>query len=264
VSRRPRRRPEPLPAPLPPETRTVGQLIAETIRFYGRRFWPSLALGVPPAAAGLALAEIPSAGKLPFALVVGAACVSISYARAAALVAEESPARPTLLRAVGTGVFVLAPVVLLVGLVGFLAALPAVAWLGLVGLVVPVIVIERRGAADAYRRALALGRADYVHAAGSLAALTIVSFVTAWVMFFLLRSAGEAALRVAAFASVLVISPVLFLGSALLYFDQAARIGSAPRPTRRRDADVHPALEADRSGRADAEVESRPAARGQS
>ena len=38
---------EPLPPPLPPETRPVGQLIAESMRLYGRRFWPSLALGLP-------------------------------------------------------------------------------------------------------------------------------------------------------------------------------------------------------------------------
>ena len=31
-----------LPPPLPPETRTVGQLVAESIRLYGARFWPSL------------------------------------------------------------------------------------------------------------------------------------------------------------------------------------------------------------------------------
>jgi hypothetical protein len=35
-----------LPPPLPPETRTVGQLIAETLKLYGAKFWPSLALGV--------------------------------------------------------------------------------------------------------------------------------------------------------------------------------------------------------------------------
>ena len=29
-----------LPPPLPPETRTVGQVIAETIRAYGEKFWP--------------------------------------------------------------------------------------------------------------------------------------------------------------------------------------------------------------------------------
>src|SRR2546423_1896135 len=34
-----------LPPPLPPETRTVGQLVAESIRLYGRRFWQTLARG---------------------------------------------------------------------------------------------------------------------------------------------------------------------------------------------------------------------------
>src|SRR3954447_10591996 len=58
-----RREPEPVPPPLPPATRTVGQLVAETIRLYGSRFWPALALGIAPAAAGLALAEAPRAGR---------------------------------------------------------------------------------------------------------------------------------------------------------------------------------------------------------
>ena len=41
-----------LPPPLPPEDRTVGQLVAETIRLYGRRFWASLPLGLPLAVTG--------------------------------------------------------------------------------------------------------------------------------------------------------------------------------------------------------------------
>ena len=36
-----------LPAPLPPAERTVGQLIAETIRAYGHHFWRALPLGLP-------------------------------------------------------------------------------------------------------------------------------------------------------------------------------------------------------------------------
>ena len=39
-----------LPPPLPPETRTVGQLIAETIRFYQGNFWAVLPLGLSLAA----------------------------------------------------------------------------------------------------------------------------------------------------------------------------------------------------------------------
>ena len=36
-----------LPPPLPPAERTVGQLVAETIRAYGANFWRVLPLGVP-------------------------------------------------------------------------------------------------------------------------------------------------------------------------------------------------------------------------
>ena len=39
-----------LPAALPPAERTVGQLIAETIRSYGDNFWRALPLGLPIAA----------------------------------------------------------------------------------------------------------------------------------------------------------------------------------------------------------------------
>ena len=35
-----------LPPPLPPETRTVGQLVAESIRLYGNHFWRVLPLGL--------------------------------------------------------------------------------------------------------------------------------------------------------------------------------------------------------------------------
>jgi hypothetical protein len=41
-------------AALPPGERTVGQLVAESIRFYGSHFWSVLPLGVPFAAADVA------------------------------------------------------------------------------------------------------------------------------------------------------------------------------------------------------------------
>ena len=45
-----RGRPQPLPPPLPPEERSVGQLVAETIRFYQHHFFQTLALGLSVAA----------------------------------------------------------------------------------------------------------------------------------------------------------------------------------------------------------------------
>ena len=88
-----RREPQPAPPPLPPETRTVGQLVAETIRLYGSRFWRSLALGVAPAAAGLVVAESPGVARLPLALTVAAVAASLSFALATGV-----PRRPLLCR----------------------------------------------------------------------------------------------------------------------------------------------------------------------
>ena len=36
-----------LPPPLPPGERTIGQVVAESIRAYGDQFWKVLPLGIP-------------------------------------------------------------------------------------------------------------------------------------------------------------------------------------------------------------------------
>ena len=168
------------------------------------------------------------------------------------VVVEQRPPGGTLATAFGGGVLIILPVPLLV----LVYVLPAVAWLALVGLVVPVVIVERRPLRPAIRRAVELARADYVHALGSLAAATIIFAVTKIMLILLLHGTADAAERVALFLADLVLSPLLFLVPALLYFDQAARvIESPPRTRRQRDADLHPALEPDVSGRADAEVE---------
>lgn len=260
MARKQRHAERPLPPALPPETRTVGQLVAETLRLYGRRFWLSLALGIPVAVIDTLAIGLGRTTAVLLEALVGGPLLTISYV-AGSVVASERPRPPwrrlALAWLVGTLVFIPFPILAL----GFI--LPAIAWLALVGLVVPVLVIEPGSARRALSRAIELARADYVHALGSLATLALTYFVTRLGLFFLLRGGSGAAERTAAFLADLVISPMLFLGGALLYFDQAARVGSAPRP-RRRNADVHPALKPDRAGRPDAQGESRPAARGQS
>jgi len=248
-----------VPPPLPPETRTVGQLVAETLRLYGRRFWLSLALGIPVAIIDTVAIGLGRTTVVVFEALIGGPLLTVSYV-AASVIASDRP-RPSWRRLfvawlIGTAVFVPFP------LLALAFVLPAIAWLALVGLVVPVLVIEGGAVRASLRRAIALARADYVHALGSLATLALTYFVTRLGLFFLLRGGSGTAERTAAFLADLVISPLLFLGGALLYFDQAARVGSAPRP-RRRDADVHPAVEPDRPGRPDAEVESGSPARGQ-
>jgi hypothetical protein len=212
-----------LPPPLPPETRTVGQLVAESARFYGSRFWASLALGVPPAILAVALAPLDRIERLAVVVTAGSLLVTASYVAAFALVAGRRPG--SLALAYATGVLVFAPVPVLA--TAFI--LPALAWLALFGLAVPAVLLEERGFRAGFRRGVELARADYVHALGSLATLVIVVFLCQGVLFFLLRGTGEAAIAVAGFLASLVISPVLFLGSALLYYDQAARVRSSKR-----------------------------------
>jgi len=212
-----------LPPPLPPETRTVGQLVAEAVRFYGSRFWPSLALGIPPAILAVALAPLDRIERLVLVVTAGSLLVTASYVAAFALVAGRRPGSLPL--AYATGVLVFAPVPVLA--TAFI--LPALAWLAVLGFAVPAVLLEERGFRAAVRRGVELARADYVHALGSLATLVIVVFLCQGVLFFLLRGTGEAAIMVAGFLASLVISPVLFLGSALLYYDQAARVRSSKR-----------------------------------
>jgi hypothetical protein len=232
----------PLPPPLPPEERPVGQLVAESLRLYGRRFWSSLALGVPPAATGLGTAALDGVAQIAYSLTVWTLAVTVSYVGAVLIATGVRPTRRSIAVALGCGIAAWLPVPFLTSLLFF----PAAVWLALVGLVVPVALVESAGPRDAFVRAVRLALADYVHALGSIATLAIVGLLTALVLFFLLRGQGEATLAVAAFLSVLVIAPVLFLGAALLYQDQAARDevarGSSARRRRRSQRDRSPSL----------------------
>jgi hypothetical protein len=223
---RPRER-KPLPPPLPPETRTVGQLVAESVRLYGRRFWPSLALGIGPAATTVAAYEVGTRPALAVVALAWVASFSLAYVGACALVAPSRP-EPRRMRA---GLLVGAAVALPMPFLSALAVVPAVLWFAALGLAVPASVLEGTSAVRSFRRGFALARADFVHALGSVAALAVVVFLTQVLLFSLLHGASRQGVAVAGFLASLVIAPLLFLGTALLYYDQAARV-SSPRTSR--------------------------------
>lgn len=213
--------------------------MGETLKLYGARFALALALGLPIALMNQAylarvdperlVEEIGRVDTSQTRFLIGlylafAPLLSLGYA-VASYAASGSGARPPLrawVVAVGAGSLVFVPAALLLPRFAFLA----VAWLGLLGLVVPVALHERTGVADSVRRALQLGRADYVHAFGALATLTILFWVTRNALVFLLREQAENTLRVAVLLADVVLSPVLFIGAALLYVDQTARVGT--------------------------------------
>jgi hypothetical protein len=226
---------KPLPPPLPPESRTVGQVIAESIRLYGHRFWPSLALGLSVAAIDQASAGH-SLMTQTLLLWAGTPLLTASYIGAVLIVAPGRRSPRTLVTAMLVGLVVFAPVPALVRVFVF----PALAWLALFGLAVPVILIEGVGARAALIRARQLARADYVHAFGSLCALGIIYFITRVMLLLLLHGQADTTTRVAAFVADVVISPLVFLGSALVYYDQAARAAQSGRSPARAPENAPP------------------------
>ena len=192
---------------------------------YGNHFWVALAIGAGPAVVGVLNAELDDWPRLVIVPTVGSLLWGGAYALAAAVAVDKPLTRTSLLLAV----LVMLPFLLQRTFVlpGF--DLPVLAVFALTGLAVPAAVAERLGLWASIRRGVQLARADYIHALGSLATLVIVIFLTGLVLFFLLQGLGESTIRVAAFLALLVLSPLFLLGAGLLYFDQAARVGSAPR-----------------------------------
>jgi hypothetical protein len=209
-----------LPEPLPPETRTVGQLVAETLRLYGRRVWASLAIGLPPAALSIVGATL-SRGELLVVLPIAGALLATASYVAAIAVAHDVPLRErrtAIAYLVGVLVFLPFP------FLAVLYVLPGLAWLALFGLSVPAAMVEGLGVRAAFSRGLQLARADYIHALGGLATLAIVVITTQFLAALLLQDFADNTARAAGFIAGVVISPILFLGAALLYEDQAARL----------------------------------------
>ena len=210
-----------LPPPLPPERRTVGQLVAESIRLYGRDFLRALPLGIVVAVVNQLTVGVDRAA-VTGVLLVAAPLFAAAYAYAARLMKGEGVARRSWLVALGVGTLTFVPAALLFPWF----ALASVLWLALVGLAVPAAMVEGTSFTGSLRRGLALGRVDYIHAAGSLATLVILFFLMRFGLALLLESQADNTVRTAIFLADTVLGPLLFLGGALLYVDQDARLRS--------------------------------------
>ena len=210
-----------LPPPLPPERRTIGQLVAESIRLYGAHFFRALPLGLLVAVINqLALGV--GREETALVLVLAAPVFSGAFAYATRLVTPVEPPVRAWVVAVGVGSFIFVPAALFFPWF----AIAAVLWLALIGLAVPVAMLEGMSFAGSLRRGLELGRVDYVHAAGSLATLVILFFLTRLGLALLLESQADNTVRTAIFLADTALAPLLFLGGALLYVDQEARLRS--------------------------------------
>lgn len=206
----------------------MGQLVAETIRLYGSRFFVALPLGVPLAVADLVALDLSTEGRV-LVLVTAAPFFTAAYVVACGLAYGHRPAPRQWVVAMVVGTLAFLPA----AAVFPWFALAAVAWLALAGHVVPAAVKEGHGVVAAARRSLQVARADYVHAAGGLAALVLLFGLTRLALGLLLREQADNTIRVSVLLADVVLAPILFLGGALLYVNLAARVGREPTARRR-------------------------------
>lgn len=212
----------PPPPPLPPITRTVGQLVAETVKTYGEHWQAGLVIGLPAAILSAAATGFTRAQMLAIVPFAGGIATTVSYVIASAVVGGVSLRSRRVVPAAIVGILVYLPFPFLAALF----VLPGIAWFALLGLAVPAAINEDLGVHAALRRGVELGRADFAHAFFGLVTLTLVVFLTQIAAAMLLQGFADNSERAAAFLAGLVLSPVLFIGAALLYVDQAARVGT--------------------------------------
>jgi hypothetical protein len=202
--------------------------VAQAIELYQRNFFRALLLGIPIAVVDQLVANLSHVGRSA-AHVAASPVFSLAYAGACAIRQAERPPLRVWLSAVVLGVVTFLPAALLFSWFALLSVL----WLGLAGHAVPVVMAERLTPIPALRRAIELGRADYVHAAGAFATLAILFALTRLALGLLLSSQADATVRVAIFLADLALSPLLFLGAAIVYVDLAARVGLSREERRR-------------------------------
>jgi hypothetical protein len=230
----------------------VGQLVAESIRMYGQRFFRFLPLGLVVAVVDQVSIDAPRLTTTVVLLVAGPV-FTLAYADAARVVGGGAAPRRHFIVALCAGTLVWIPAALLFPWF----ALAAVAWLALAGLAVPAAMIEGTSVTASLRRGIELGRADFIHAAGGLATLVILFFLTRVGLALALQSQAENAVRTAIFIADTVLAPLLFLGASLLYVDQEARLRSRGERREERDADLPDADQPHREGDPDAPREPR-------
>jgi len=218
----------------------VGQLVGETIRAYGNEFLRLLPIGLPLAVVDQVSVH-QSATTQAIVYWIAAPFVVGAYVYACGRIHHV----PVTTGAVLIGLLVYLPFPALRALY----ILPGIAWFTFIGLAVPAALVEKLGVRAALARGRELGLADYVHALGSLATLVLVVGIAELTLSALLHTTGNTSARVALFLADVVLTPLLFIGGALLYTDQAARVRSP-------DTHVHPPLDPDPAGRADPEGQS--------
>ena len=181
------------PIEVSPAERTVGQLVADAIRLYGRHFWRGLLIAVPATAFTVGAAFVDGAIGLAYGVVVGSLALGLSHlwASVVATGGRNAPGRALVAGAVAFLPLAVSRVAVFEGIY-----FVALAWFALFGLAVPSVLVEDRSLGAALRRSIELARADFVHAFGTVAALAIVVIVSIFSLSLAIAAFGSQGIAV--------------------------------------------------------------------
>jgi hypothetical protein len=212
----------------------LGEVFAETVRVYGDRFRAAIGLGLVYAVVYMASGYVPALLAIPLLAIA----VTAAWAAATRLVAGDAFGEAwsqVVLRAPALLVFTLvASLPFALAVTQLVLILFAVAWLALTGFAIPVAVVERPEEEQSFfarlgfglHRSIELSRVEYFHAVGVIAALVLAYLVFGILLGGLLVGFAENSGPAAGALVQVVLAPFFFLGLAVLYFEQRARVGA--------------------------------------
>lgn len=214
----------------------LGEVLAETVRLYGERFWTAAGLGVFVA---LTLLLGAATGNFVGFVAVFSLAFTAAWGTAARVVAGDRFGKAWAQVALHTPVLLALTFVVSVPFalsrIDPLLLVFAVFWLGLTGFAIPVAVLEHdeggwyRQLGFVLGRSLALARAEYLHAVGIAAALAIVYILVGQVLLQALLGFSDQGRLAATVLVEIVLAPFFFIGLSVLYFEQKARALSSRR-----------------------------------
>ena len=207
----------------------LGEVIAETIRIYGRRALAYVAIGVLWSLSFLLTQTTPLAADV---LIVGVAFVVGLTATIA--IALRLPLRAWVGR-MRRSAAVLAPLVVFVGVPAGLAAIDPVnavvasIWLAVTAFALPVALLEEApdGKSRVHyllMRCGSLGRVGYVHALVTVLVLLLVPHVIGLLMAGALVAYADNTRATGFLIVQAVLMPFVFIGLTVLYHEQNARL----------------------------------------
>ncbi|MCY4086568.1 MAG: hypothetical protein OXG37_06700 [Actinomycetia bacterium] len=208
----------------------VGEVIAETIRIYGRRAFVYFAIGAIWALPSFLLTQTtPGAADV---VIVGVAFV-VGLLVTIPLVLRLS-LKAWLRRVAGSAVM-LVPLVAVVGVPAGLAALEpwtaaaASVWLALAVFALPVVLLEEAPEGTStlrylLTRCVKLGRVGYVHALMTVLVLLLVPHLVGLLMRLALVAYADNTQATSLLIVQAVLMPFVFIGLTVLYCEQSARL----------------------------------------